>query len=382
MWHNPNVSIDEKSSLPRVNKVDAGKLEAVFGHTTASYKYLLLKAVLQLLDQASNNGRDVCFQISEIRIEMLVNAWFPSQFFRLSFGRQDTLGLSLGSIYRELFSETSILTTQDARRYFRAHANVIQRKYMIGSNDPLRYAPERVLSPWFSDYILRKPDGRKGKIIAELSRELFGVRKPLYLVSQDRRSVRLHPDWIDYLLDNYAVVNGWLDMKWLQYLQSKNPNVPSLSTKLWALPGQRENLIRQRKFWKPILHRGFNCIYTKEPVPPNNFALDHFLPRAWVGHDQLWNLVPVSKTVNSSKGAKLPSITDINHLADAHVRIIEITLESAREQTKKLDDYMSGLNITIDKPVDATVIKGAYMNTIGPQLRLASDRGFGNWNRD
>ena len=381
LWHNLCVHTDGQSYLPRVNRVDVGKLEAIFGHSTASYKYLLFKAVLQMLECGSNHDKDVRLQFSEIRTEMLVHAWFPSQIFRLSFGSQDMLGQLFTKLNRELVSNVSIMTTQDAQDFFKANANEIHTRYVNEIIDPLRYAPERLLTPWFSDIVAREPDGRKGMLLAELSRDRFDIRKPLYSISQDRRSVQLHPDWVDYLLDNYAVVNGWLDMKWLMYLQSKNPTVPSISTKLWEPPGQRVSLQWQRELWKPILQRGFNCIYTNEPVPPNSFALDHFLPRTWVGHDQFWNLIPVSTSVNSSKGAKLPLITDICPLADAHIRIINITLESVRDQADKLDDYYSGLNITIDKPVDEKVIKEVYKNTVGSQLRLASNRGFGNWDR-
>ena len=382
LWHNVYVHSDEISFLPRVNRVNAGKLEAIFDHTTTSYKYLLFKGILQLLKDANNSDKDVRFQLSEIRTEILINAWFPSNSFMLSFGPMDTLWQSMSRIKKNVFCDKPIRNIKFARKLFRAHADEIQNKYVIRTTDPLRYATERLLTPWFSDLVVRKRDGIKGAIIRDQSRGLFHERKPLYSVAKDRMSVRMHSDWVNYLLDNYTVVNGWLDMKWLQFLQRKNPNVPSISTKLWEIPGQRESLKRQREYWKPLVHRGFKCIYTNETVSPNEFALDHFLPWTWVGHDQLWNLVPVSQSVNSSKGAKLPSVNDICHLADAHIQIIEITLRSGRNHTKKLEDYIAGLNITFDKPVNAKEIKGAYNNTVGSQLRLATDRGYGIWNRD
>ena len=35
-------------------------------------------------------------------------------------------------------------------------------------------------------------------------------------------------------------------------------------------------------------------------------SIDHFVPWQFVAHDELWNLSPTTKTINSSKGNKLP----------------------------------------------------------------------------
>ena len=32
-----------------------------------------------------------------------------------------------------------------------------------------------------------------------------------------------------------------------------------------------------------------------------NFALDHFIPHAFVSHDLIWNLLPIEKRFNSIK---------------------------------------------------------------------------------
>lgn len=36
-------------------------------------------------------------------------------------------------------------------------------------------------------------------------------------------------------------------------------------------------------------------------------SIDHFVPRSYISNDELWNLIPMSKSLNSSKNNRLPS---------------------------------------------------------------------------
>ena len=42
-------------------------------------------------------------------------------------------------------------------------------------------------------------------------------------------------------------------------------------------------------------------------MTPEDLSLDHFVPWSYVAHDELWNLVPTTKAVNSSKSNDLPN---------------------------------------------------------------------------
>jgi CRISPR/Cas system Type II protein with McrA/HNH and RuvC-like nuclease domain len=58
-----------------------------------------------------------------------------------------------------------------------------------------------------------------------------------------------------------------------------------------------------------IEHNGpVNCIYTQKPLDIGNYALEHFVPYAFVSHDMIWNLIPADPGFNSTKCDKLPSI--------------------------------------------------------------------------
>lgn len=377
------MSVNSKSKfLPRAQEVDAGILESVFQSTATSYKFLLAKSILDILRQKNRKFEDDCvMQFSEIRIEMLVNAWFPAMYFKLKFGKQDFIGRSLFTYNDTLFKDIRISKTTEARALFRKYEKQLVRIQKISKqSDPTRYAIYRFLRPWFRDYLLNKRDPVVNGIVAKKSRELFHSTKPLYQIRDDKDNLQLHPYWVEYLWANMGIVEGWLDMQWLKYLQRKNPHVPSLSAKLWALPDRREPLKRQRDYWQPLVDKGFRCIYTDELVSRKHFDLDHFLPWSWVGHDQLWNLVPVSSRVNSSKGRKLPKKSDIPKLSEAHFQIIKYTFENEDNPSNKLEDYTLGLNLDLNsQSLEKSQIDKAYRNILQPQLRMASNRGFSSW---
>lgn len=50
------------------------------------------------------------------------------------------------------------------------------------------------------------------------------------------------------------------------------------------------------------------CVYSNESITQSGYSLDHFIPWTYIAHDQIWNLIPTSKTVNSMKSDWLPSL--------------------------------------------------------------------------
>ena len=81
-------------------------------------------------------------------------------------------------------------------------------------------------------------------------------------------------------------------------------------------------------------------------------SLDHFIPWSFVLHDRMWNLVPVSKSINSSKSDLLPPLEKyldsfIDLQFTAYTTALEIGINS-----KTLEDYyLLGAGNTTSSPV-------------------------------
>lgn len=47
-------------------------------------------------------------------------------------------------------------------------------------------------------------------------------------------------------------------------------------------------------------------MFTGNPIDANKYDVDHFIPWSFVMNDELWNLMPMDSSLNSSKSNKLP----------------------------------------------------------------------------
>ena len=93
----------------------------------------------------------------------------------------------------------------------------------------------------------------------------------------------------------------------IQYLQNKNPSVPGIADKIEA-PIARD-IERVRKYWNLIaqIDPSIRDIYGDVVLNDVIISVDHFVPWQYVAHDELWNLHPTTRSINSSKSNSLPS---------------------------------------------------------------------------
>ncbi|MBF2735745.1 MAG: hypothetical protein ISN26_06720 [Betaproteobacteria bacterium AqS2] len=370
-----------QTGLPPSERVDVACLARALAHKNTSYKFLLLKIILQRT-AAQAAADELAISFDDIRREMLVAAWFPVRHFRLRFGTQDMLGRALGELVEtELVGGGPYVRTEQVRRDFDAAAGEIAK---VPNVRLLTHHPINVmLLPWFKSETKGLRSTPLYNRVVELSNERAAAeRPPLYRIDRQRQLIVVHRRWREYFEINWQIINGWLDNQWLQFLTSQNPNVPNLANKLWEPPARRQPLTRQRNYWKPFIASSeLCCFYSDSLLDLNGYHLDHFLPWSWVGHDQLWNLVPVAKEPNSSKSNRLPARDLIPALAERHRQAIAFARRRLDEHDWKLkvDDYIIGLNASYDDLLHSPNIVNAYNATIRAQLDLAERQGFETW---
>ena len=71
------------------------------------------------------------------------------------------------------------------------------------------------------------------------------------MVQSDRVIVAIDPEWTAYFRDNRHVVQGWLDIRLVDYLQARNPSVPAIPLKIH--PPQQRDLAAARAWWSEAL---------------------------------------------------------------------------------------------------------------------------------
>lgn len=125
-----------------------------------------------------------------------------------------------------------------------------------------------------------------------------------------KRKIRLNEKWVNFILQNYAVIMGWLRFNKALFIQDRNPGVPGVMYKVAPeTEEKRKSLKNARELWiatVDVTGRPLYEIYTGNELSIDEFDLDHFVPRSYVSNDELWNLTPMAKKLNSSKNNKLP----------------------------------------------------------------------------
>jgi hypothetical protein len=241
----------------------------------------------------------------------------------------------------------------------------------------MKYVPYRLLTPFFSNELKGMKDGDKNKKIEKLSNENRQFNS-IYKIKDDQ--IELYVEWAEYLKSHYAIIESWSFWHWGNYLQGKNPNALALVNKLQT-PSVRASLRSQTNYWKTVLdNTEIRCIFSKKPITQQDISLDHFLPWSFIGHDQLWNLIPVSRSVNSSKSDNIPAMDDyLEKFIDLQVLGLKTSHKNMTERKweNQVDDYVMGLNVDfIELVSDDKKIEIKYQELIPPLASVAHNMGF------
>jgi hypothetical protein len=87
--------------LPETEGLNVAAFARLFDKTTTSYKYVFFLSLLDIL-RRRNFDAEAPISFRELLIEILVNAWYPYTYFKLSFGIQDKIAIKLYSLALEL----------------------------------------------------------------------------------------------------------------------------------------------------------------------------------------------------------------------------------------------------------------------------------------
>ena len=365
------------SGLPESGSLDISTFSRLFDDTTNSYKFIFFISLLDTL--RSNHFESSPISLKDLAIEMLVVAWYPHSAFRLSFGSQDMIAKKLDTL--EISSNQSLLKiTENNKEILRQN---IREKMLNDNYDLIKYVPFRLIRPFFSELTGLKDYQVNGRI-KEISEQVFESRKPLYKFNIDATAICLHPEWLEYIKMHYQIIRGWVSWGWLRYMQKNNFNTPALSNKLFP-PRERESLQSQTAYWKVVIEQStdLRCIYSNQTLTLDDISLDHYLPWSFLAHNQIWNLIPIPQSVNSSKSNKIPDDFYFSRLIKT--QHLGITTFHQCSPLKKWRSFMEPYFIDLgflgeSDLLDFDKFNRQYQLRVQPLIALATSQGFeGKW---
>jgi hypothetical protein len=363
------------SILPASQSLPIEHLSASFDNVTNSYKFYWFLAIL---DHVRNKQTRV-IPVRQLTTHMVANVWYPTNYFRLSFGKQDRLG----QIAVNVGAESSLPVDSERNQVIRVVLDHLKDTTSLSHEiESLQeYVPYRFLRPFFASRLRGMKDTVINANIEKMAGEAYNdPQSPcLYrFVSAPEFSIEIHPLWFEYLRQHLAILTGFCMWNLVGYLQKNNPNVPNIPNKLIE-PSQRD-LKRAREFWNIVFGKleKMPCIYSDQEMKKDGFSLDHFLPWRFVAHDLLWNIIPAPKNINSAKSDNLP---DVEKYFDSFSKLQHqaVQVVSASERSSLLEDYILLTKSSSAKELSSISLpnfRGILYDTIAPQIQIAANMGF------
>lgn len=94
-------------------------------------------------------------------------------------------------------------------------------------------------------------------------------------------------------------------------------------------------------------------------------------------HDQLWNLIPTTKSINSKKNNYLVNFDRyFKPFAEIQYKALNYAIDQGINK-KLLEDYLViNQDMSLNKRIDRSSFKKALRNTLFPLYQIAKNSGF------
>jgi len=340
------------------------EIAQIFNNTVATYKYYWFVSILDIV--VKEQRRQLSFW--EIIVGMVVEAWYPIHYFRLSFGLSD-------SFYKQMIKLQSELNIPiDSKKDFiKSHIlnNLSNPKIKSILKVFKLNVPYRFLSPWIK-YTSDEEVGYYSKSF---------TNNCLYAITDE--TIEINPKWVLYLNVNYMVLRDFAFWNLNDFVQKRNPNVPNIAYKL-VKPLQRESLIKHRNFWNTFIdiNGSMKCIYTGKDLVKKKYDLDHFMPWSYLPYDLFWNIIPSDHKANLSKSDNLPYLEEyLRPFANMHQQAIK-AIYPKNPNNKLLEDYLTMYHSVSELAIlSENDFLNVFQKTFSPMVQIAENMGFRYWNK-
>ena len=356
--------------IPISARVDVQKLATVFGEVTNSYKFYWLLSILDSLQER----QEARMSMQDLSLRMLAQVWYPLDFFKLSFGKQD----SFKSVAARISTFIQVDNRPSAPNLYvqlRAQLSPQEVAQLLGTTRRLLdWVPYRFIRPFFALETRALPDQQVNARVTQLTNA--SVRAPYRI---DGEFIVLHENWRDYLQEHQLILRAYAKWHIVKFLQKHNPHVIGLSQKLEKPRPEQRKLATAKRFWQSYLESTVSlpCIYSGQDVTLENMSLDHFLPWSYVVHDLLWNIIPIPKSVNSAKSDWLPARAYFSGFARTQYEAFSFHVDRPAHH-RLLEDYslLFAKQFQDIHSLSFDQFKEQLASQIMPQLQTAQNMGF------
>lgn len=340
-----------------------------------SYKLFWFQGII---DSVVTGREKITF--GEIIDNMIADAWYMVSEYHLNLGPSD----ALECLVHMAFRLTGLKSSEKRERILEALQNINDKEFQDKKRSITNEVPYRLQAPFIPD--LKGKEWRVSK--KELAHRINQEKRLIYYfvsISGLKSEIYVDSYWIEYIRTNREILKGWVQYHLIQYLQKRNPSVPGIVNKIY--PPQDRKLGNVRMYWKAVVSLGEVCdIYDNQVLTEKNIVIDHFIPWSYVAHDELWNLHPTTRSINSQKRNYLPEwqfyfkrFSDIEYQAYQSVW----RYEKVRDAFDKcLKEHINSMDIRM-RLYRPGIMRSEFRNNLEeivlPVYQSAKDLGFQSW---
>lgn len=296
------------------NNLDTDKFARMFNNKAQSYKFYWFEAVLNLTKLSEE---DITFE--DVIDEMICEAWHTVTHYHLRLGPTVNGNAEnfLEHAINTLNSMVTDLSQNPSKEELKLAIKSCEKELKRDKTRLTDYVPYKLLYPFFDVEGLEEglayiKNDKNNRLIAYMTK-LSGDENLFYTILDGvglQKKIRVNPHWRKFMLKNFAVIQSWVQYNKAQFLQDRNPGVPGIIYKICPENEDFRKLEQARDLWKAVAEitgQPIKEIYTGQDIPIETLSIDHFVPRSYISNDELWNLIPMRKALNSSKNNRLPS---------------------------------------------------------------------------
>ncbi len=361
--------------LPYSEDLEIQYLSRLFDNTSECYKFFWFQAIVTKVLE----GKSV-LTYEELIDEMIADAWYMVTEYHLNLGPRDTLEKVVHDIQKLSGMKSSEKKSVVIEYLHNCEDSEIKRQKRALTKN----VPYRLQAPFLKHLKGKDWDVPESKLTEKINAE----ERLIYYFDGLRgmqTTIRVQEEWCEYIRRNQEIVKGWLQYNMIVYLQRRNPSVPGIADKLY--PPQERKLEKVKKYWKLLLTlQPMHEIYGHTLLENNDISIDHFVPWSFVAHDELWNLHPTTRSINSSKSNHLPD-WDIYFPEFAHVEYGAYEMiwqyeNVHKEFDKCAKDHLNNADIRYRlyrEGQDFSTFSAQLESVIQPVYLSAQNCGFDRW---
>ena len=290
------------------NTLDIEGFSRMMKDPSYCYKFYWLEAIVQLI---SEDRKEASYD--EIINEMISNAWYSVLEFHVHLSGiwgdgeiKDSLEKAVSKLHKLSDLSSNASKVEIKNKIAEYDKELHGEKMTLTQNVP--YKALSGFANRYSEHI--DLNSSAGRMMAYYNR-INGIESPLPYTFGDQkgleRKIIFHESWIKMIQDNMVAILGWIQYEKVRWLQNNNPEVPGLVYKLAPLDDKMRKLGHVRKLWEGVLDMtSIIDVFKNEPIKKDAYDVDHFIPWSFVMNDELWNLMPMDSSLNSSKSNRLP----------------------------------------------------------------------------